>query len=147
MLIAVAVVPVAVWGLAKATPFIASLVMLIAVVGWIAAVVTCLEGEGELRAAARGFAVASLLFAVVVFRFDNSKEFLNQSLLTTRLLSWAQLSLAEEDSGKRFVVPDPVSFFFVGHIYCCVIIGLLGSWLAGLLYHLRQRANSLRRNE
>lgn len=150
LLIAAAVVPLAAYGLVRATPFIESIVITIAVLTWLAGVVVSLECEGEFRAVARSFVVTSLAFAIFTWG-GNANNNGNQRLLTDQLLSRVHgLVVVETEVPVSFgfgisavgvkQLPSLEQFLAVGQIYWCAIVGLAGGWLAGWFYR-RQKAN------
>jgi hypothetical protein len=137
LLIAAAVIPLAAYGLFRATPLLSSLAITIVCFSWCAMIVACLEGDGELRAFARGFLISSLLYVAlalwVVPRYVSAQE-----LITSTLLIQAHqvtYTLLKEDC------PQYVPFYFVGESLWCLSVGMASGWLAGWLYRRRQKAN------
>ncbi len=135
LLIAAAVVPVAAYVLVNATQLIATIVLNIALLGWMTSLVLSRESGGELGAFARGFATITSAFAFVTW--GNSSIQGNHYLVTSRLISRTYWDFGFVKS--QF--PDPESYYLVAQVYWCVIFGIVGGWFAAWLYRRRQKAN------
>lgn len=148
LLIAAAVVPLAFYILAKATPFTASLVVTAVVLMWTGAAVAASVGDGEFNVVARGFAISAAIYAVFAFGID-PYLFSNQFLITRRPLNWlfdsvklVTITPATQSLPSRYsTFPMHESFGFIGQSYFIVVAGLVGGWFAGWLYRRRQKAS------
>jgi membrane associated rhomboid family serine protease len=135
LLIAAAVVPVATYGFVQANPFTTKIVVSVSVVAWIVAAIMASEGMGEIRAFARGIAIASLAFAVVTWStgsvYGNAHLFSYDLLLIAHKRVFVNADLSTS--------PTVQEFLLVGQVYWCAVVGLIGGWFAVCLYRRRIR--------
>jgi hypothetical protein len=136
LLIGVAVFPLALLGFFHA-PFAAAFVVTMIIVLWVHAVVVLLECDGALRAFARGYVCAALIYASVAYSVGPSMLLREQILGVFQPLIRTGLSLYP-NLDTESALP---SYLWVAHSYLCVIFGIVGGWFATWLYDRRQEGS------
>jgi hypothetical protein len=133
LLIAAAVVPVAVYALAVANPFVASVAIIVTLLAWIAMILAWIECVGESRAFARGWVLAMTIYLTAEF-WAIPKFTQGAVLVSTSILTLADGLLGPRSQGYEW-------FYYVGESWLCLLVGLAGGWFAGWLYRRRQNAD------
>lgn len=105
LLIATAVVPLAIFAIAKSTPFYVSAVMTFAAITWIVVAITAWTGTGPRQAWARGAILAASAYGLLVVWLGTELELRGSKLATSGALFYAHHAWAKPfDSEGR--VPD-----------------------------------------
>jgi hypothetical protein len=155
LLIAAAVLPIAIYALLRATPMIASMVLPLASLGWIAMVIVWLTEKGERQAFARGATIVALAYGCSVWyitptELNHPAARPTRSLITSYLLDIVYASCetttpapaSPTGGAKAIVMPKGLAFMQVGHAYWCVMVGTAGGFFARWVYQNRERQES-----
>lgn len=117
LLIATAIVPVAIYVIAKSTPFYISAVATVAAFGWIAVAIAAWVSSGSRQAWARGAILAATTYGALVVWMGTELDLGRSQLATSQLLQVAKQAFTpriiisedpEEDLGLRPVFKETV---------------------------------------
>lgn len=173
LLIATAIIPVAVYMLAKANAMLVSAVITVAIAVWIAMAIVAFVGKGERRAFASGALIAATVYGAVVY-FLGDLSLVGSSLFTTGLLYYAheacvtrtmvpvQGGMGMGGGGSMMMMsgmgggmpammlanesPNGQHFVMIGQAYWGILIGIIGGWFACWVARREQNEAAARPN-
>jgi hypothetical protein len=109
LLVATAIIPLAVFAIAKSTPFYVSAVVTVAAVVWIAIAILAWVETGQRQAWARGMLVAATGYAILIYALGSEIGLSGSRLATSHLLGYAyQAAFPQQLQQLQLVAPTQV---------------------------------------